>query len=61
MRLARRDDPGFAVGRIASAGGKGLYVGDSDFERRPDRYLADAGAARPAEIRRTHDPDGVFA
>ncbi len=45
--------------RLAEVG-EGVYVGDSDFTRRPDRYLSDAHAARLAEVRRSRDPDGVF-
>jgi FAD/FMN-containing dehydrogenase len=45
--------------RLAEVG-EGVYVGDSDFSRRPDRYLADVNAARLAQIRATRDPDGVF-
>jgi FAD/FMN-containing dehydrogenase len=47
-------------GRLADAVGEGVYVGDSDFTRRPDRYLSDAHAARLAAVRRQRDPDGVF-
>src|SRR3954470_13225673 len=49
------------MGRIAEHVGEGLYIGDSDFTCRPDRFLAEANAARLAELRGTHDPDGVFS
>jgi FAD/FMN-containing dehydrogenase len=45
--------------RLAAVG-EGVYVGDSDFSARPDRYLSDAHAARLDEVRRSRDPDGVF-
>jgi FAD/FMN-containing dehydrogenase len=45
--------------RLAEVG-EGVYVGDSDFTRRPDRYLSDAHAARLAEIRAACDPEGRF-
>ncbi len=38
-----------------------MYVGDSDFAHRPDRYLSDAHAARLEEIRAQRDPEGRFA
>jgi FAD/FMN-containing dehydrogenase len=40
--------------------GEGAYVGDSDFTRRPDRYLSEANAARLEEIRAARDPEGRF-
>jgi FAD/FMN-containing dehydrogenase len=46
--------------RLSDEVGEGLYVGDSDFGRRPDRYLAEDHERRLAEIRAAHDPDGVF-
>jgi FAD/FMN-containing dehydrogenase len=46
--------------RLAERVGAGLYVGDSDFGRRPDRYLAEPNERRLAEIRAARDPDGVF-
>jgi FAD/FMN-containing dehydrogenase len=45
--------------RLATVG-EGVYVGDSDFTARPDRYLSDAHAARLGDVRRQRDPDGVF-
>jgi FAD/FMN-containing dehydrogenase len=47
-------------GRLAAEVGEGVYVGDSDFTRRPDRYLSDAHAERLAEVRRARDPEGMF-
>jgi FAD/FMN-containing dehydrogenase len=49
------------MGRIAEQVGEGLYIGDSDFTRRADRFLAEANAARLAQLRGRHDPDGVFS
>ena len=40
--------------------GKGVYTGDADFTRRPDRFLSDASFARLQELRRRYDPDGLF-
>jgi FAD/FMN-containing dehydrogenase len=45
--------------RLADVG-EGLYVGDSDFTRRPDRFLADDNRRRLLEIRARRDPDGRF-
>lgn len=38
----------------------GVYTGDTDFARRPDRFLDDASFERLGEIRARHDPGGVF-
>jgi FAD/FMN-containing dehydrogenase len=46
-------------GQLATVG-KGVYIGDSDFSRRPDRFLADENFARLQEIRAQRDPDGRF-
>jgi FAD/FMN-containing dehydrogenase len=46
--------------RLAEEVGRGLYIGDSDFSRRPDRFMADANLQRLAELRAARDPDGVF-
>jgi FAD/FMN-containing dehydrogenase len=46
--------------RIADAVGEGLYIGDSDFARRPDRFMAAEQYARLREIHDRRDPDGVF-
>jgi FAD/FMN-containing dehydrogenase len=40
--------------------GKGVYLGDTDFTRRPDRFLSDENFARLREIRARRDPDGLF-
>lgn len=40
--------------------GIGAYIGDSDFEVRPDRYWAKDNESRLREIRRRWDPDGRF-
>ena len=44
-----------------AAHGAGVYLGDTDFTRRNDRFLADAAYRRLAEIRASRDPDGRFA
>jgi hypothetical protein len=46
--------------RLADEVGEGVYIGDSDFTRRPDRFLLDDSARRLASIRSQRDPDGVF-
>jgi FAD/FMN-containing dehydrogenase len=46
--------------RIADAVGEGLYIGDSDFSRRPDRFMSGGHYARLCEIHAQQDPDGVF-
>ena len=46
--------------RLAEQVGEGVYVGDSDFVRRPDRFLLEGNAQRLAAIRAQRDPDGVF-
>jgi FAD/FMN-containing dehydrogenase len=46
--------------RLAEQVGEGVYVGDSDFTRRPDRFLLEDNAARLEAIRANRDPDGVF-
>ncbi len=48
-----------AHARLAAVG-EGVYVGDSDLARRPDRFLSDAHRARLDEVERRRDPDGVF-
>ncbi len=49
-----------SMGRLAGAVGKGVYLGDTDFTRRPDRFLADENFRRLEEIRGRRDPDGLF-
>jgi FAD/FMN-containing dehydrogenase len=46
--------------RLAAAVGKGVYLGDTDFTHRSDRFLSDENFARLEEIRRRRDPDGMF-
>src|SRR4051794_40335631 len=45
--------------RLAAVG-EGVYVGDSDFTRRPDRFLAEDNRRRLDKIRVRRDPDGRF-
>ncbi len=45
--------------RLATLG-KGVYLGDTDFTRRPDRFLAPENFRRLQEIRTRWDPDGRF-
>jgi hypothetical protein len=40
--------------------GKGAYLGDTDFSRRPDRFLSEENLARLQEIRARGDPDELF-
>ena len=40
--------------------GKGVYLGDTDFTRRSDRFLSPENFARLQEIRSRRDPDGRF-
>ena len=40
--------------------GKGVYLGDTDFTRRPDRFLSEANFARLEQLRSQRDPDGLF-
>jgi FAD/FMN-containing dehydrogenase len=42
----------------AGGGGRGVYLGDTDFTRRTDRFLSDANFARLEQIRAARDPDG---
>ena len=46
--------------RIASEVGAGVYLGDTDFTQRPDRFMADSAFARLQEIRARRDPDGLI-
>ena len=46
--------------RLAEQVGEGLYIGDSDFSQRPDRFMAPDNFSRLQEIRVARDPDGVF-
>ena len=38
----------------------GCYIGDSDFERRPQKFLSDEAFERLRAIRSDRDPDGLF-
>jgi len=40
--------------------GEGVYLGDSDFGRRPDRFMSDAHFERLREIRARRDPGNRF-
>jgi FAD/FMN-containing dehydrogenase len=40
--------------------GAGVYLGDTDFTRRADRFLSEANFRRLEEIRACRDPDGRF-
>ena len=40
--------------------GIGVYLGDTDFTRRPDRFLSDAGFRRLEQLRDRWDPEGRF-
>ena len=42
--------------RLATVG-DGVYIGDSDFTRRPDRYLSDEHARRLEQVRARWDPE----
>ena len=41
--------------------GAGVYLGDTDFARRQDRFLSDAAYSRLGAIRAERDPSGRFA
>jgi FAD/FMN-containing dehydrogenase len=41
--------------------GHGVYLGDTDFTRRTDRFMSDENLRRLETIRATRDPRGVFA
>lgn len=45
--------------RLAALG-TGAYLGDTDFTRRPDRFLSDENFRRLQEIRSRRDPEGRF-
>ena len=45
--------------RLAEVG-CGVYLGDTDFTRRPDRFMSDDAFRRFGEIRAARDPDGLF-
>jgi hypothetical protein len=49
------------MGALAAAHGAGVYLGDTDFTRRQDRFLADGAYRRLAAVRGARDPEGRFA
>jgi hypothetical protein len=46
---------------ISRRAGVGVYLGDTDFTGRQDRFLSDANFARLEAIRAARDPGGLFA
>ncbi len=46
---------------IARDGGVGVYLGDTDFTRRQDRFLTEENLARLEAIRAVRDPHGRIA
>ncbi len=40
--------------------GCGVYLGDTDFQRRHDRFVSDSAYRRLGQVRARWDPDGVF-
>ena len=46
---------------IAANGGVGVYLGDTDFTRRTDRFLTDTNFERLEAIRAERDPQGLLA
>ncbi len=46
--------------RRLAALGKGVYLGDTDFLQRSDRFLSPANFARLEKIRALRDPTGRF-
>jgi hypothetical protein len=49
-------------GRTAELAGAGcgVYLGDTDFQRRHDRFVSDEAFQRLGQVRARWDPDGVF-
>jgi FAD/FMN-containing dehydrogenase len=45
---------------LATMGGAGVYLGDTDFVRRSDRFLSDDNYRRLLDIRAQRDPEGRF-
>jgi len=45
---------------LAAAVGKGVYLGDTDFTRRPDRFLSPGNHRRLEQIRARRDPERLF-
>ena len=50
----------FRTAELAAVGGAGVYIGDTDFGRRSDRFLSDDSYRRLQQIRAERDPDGRF-
>jgi FAD/FMN-containing dehydrogenase len=48
------------IGGLAERHGKGVYLGDTDFTRRADKFMADANFARLQALRAQWDPHGRF-
>jgi hypothetical protein len=46
--------------RLAAGVGTGVYIGDTDFTQRADRFLAPANFERLEQIRERRDPDRLF-
>ena len=46
--------------RDLAQAGCGVYLGDTDFQRRHDRFVSDEAYRRLAEVRATWDPEGRF-
>jgi hypothetical protein len=46
---------------LAAACGTGVYLGDTDFTRRQDRFMSDDAYRRLAAIRAERDPGGRIA
>ena len=61
---AADDEKYRSLGPFADGGHRaatGVYLGDTDFTRRQDRFLSDANFERLSSIRAKWDPDGRFA
>ena len=46
---------------LAAAHGAGVYIGDTNFTRRQDRFVSDEAYRRLAAVRAERDPEGRFA
>jgi hypothetical protein len=40
--------------------GEGVYIGDSDFGRRSDRFMSERNFAPLGQLRANRDPDRLF-
>ncbi len=49
------------TGELAAMAGAGVYIGDTDFGQRADRFLAEDNLRRLDEIRSQRDADGRFS